>query len=136
MNITRVAAIIYAIVSLGVVAFQIALAAGAPWGAYAMGGAFPGQFPPALRAAALVQSAILAVWAAVVLARAGLLLPGWSRASRWLIWVVVAFATVSLILNLLTPSAGERAIWAPIALILLVSSAIVAFSGAARFSAR
>ena len=45
MAMKRFAAIIYAIVSLGVVAFQIAFAAGAPWGAYAMGGAFPGQFP-------------------------------------------------------------------------------------------
>ena len=136
MNITRVSAIIYVIVSVGVIAFQIALAAGAPWGEYAMGGAFPGQFPAPLRVAAVVQAVILAVWAAVVLARAGLLLPGWSRASRWLIWVVVAFATVSLTLNLITPSAGERAIWAPIALTLLISSAIVAVSGASRFSAR
>src|SRR5688500_17104336 len=136
MNMKRVAAIIYGIVSLGVIAFQIALAAGAPWGAYAMGGAFPGQLPPALRVAALVQAVILAGWAAGVLARAGLILPRWSRVSRWLIWVVVAFAVVSLVLNLLTPSAGERAIWAPIALLLLISSAIVAFSGSVRFSAR
>ena len=128
MNISRVAAIVYAIVSFAVVAFQIALAAGAPWGAYAMGGAFPGQFPPALRVAALIQAAILLGMAAVVLARAGIVLPGWSRVSRWLVWVVVAFAVVSLILNLLTPSAGERAIWAPTALLLLISSAAVAFS--------
>ena len=128
MNISRVAAIVYAIVSFAVVAFQIALAAGAPWGAYAMGGAFPGQFPPALRVAALIQAAILVGMAAVVLARAGMVLPGWARVSRWLIWVVVAFAVVSLILNLLTPSAGERAIWAPTALLLLISSAAVAFS--------
>src|SRR5262245_53021569 len=128
MSMKRVAAIIYAIVSLSVVAFQIALAAGAPWGAYAMGGAFPGQFPPALRIAAMIQALLLAGMAAVILARAGLILPGWSRASRWLAWVVVAFATVSLILNLITPSAGERAIWAPTALLLLISSAMVAFS--------
>jgi len=38
----RAAALLYASVSAGVVAFQIALAAGMPWGAYAMGGAFPG----------------------------------------------------------------------------------------------
>ena len=135
MNISRVAAIIYAIVSLGVIAFQIALAAGAPWGAYAMGGAFPGQFPPALRVAAVVQAVILAGWAAVVLARAGVALPGWARPSRWLIWAVVVFAAISVVLNLLTPSAGERAIWAPTALILLISSAIVAFSGPSRSSA-
>ena len=124
----RAAAIFYAIMSAGVVAFQIALAAGAPWGAYAMSGAFPGQFPPALRVAAIVQAALLAGMAAVVLARAGLLLAGWSRAARWLIWFVVGFAALSLVLNLITPSAGERAIWAPVAALLLISSAIVAFS--------
>lgn len=51
---------------------------------------------------------------------------GGSRMSRRLIWVVVAFAAVSLALNLMTPSRGERAIWAPAALLLLISSAMVA----------
>ena len=127
MNISKVAAILYAVVSLGVIVFQIALAAGAPWGAYAMGGAFPGQFPPALRVTALVQAALLAGMALIVLARAGLILPGWQRSSRWLIWFVVGFAALSLFLNLITPSAGERAIWAPVAFVLLVSCAVVAF---------
>jgi hypothetical protein len=92
MDIRHAAALLYAAVSAGVVAFQVALAAGAPWGAYAMGGAFPGQFPPALRIAALVQAALIFGMAAVVMSRAGLVLAGWSRASRWLAWVVVAFA--------------------------------------------
>jgi hypothetical protein len=129
MDIRRAAARLYAAVSAGVVAFQVALAAGAPWGAYAMGGAFPGQFPPALRIAALVQAALIVGMAAVVMSRAGLVLAGWSRASRWLVWVVVAFAAVSLVLNLITPSAGERAIWAPVALLLLASSAVVTIAG-------
>ena len=126
--IRRVAAIIYAVISSVVVAFQIALAVGAPWGEYAMGGAVPGQFPPALRIAALIQAALIAGMAMVVLARAGLILPGWWRASRWLIWIVVAFLGFDLLLNLITPSAGERAIWAPTLGLLLVTSAIVAFS--------
>ena len=128
MTIRRMAALLYAIISLGVVVFQIALAAGAPWGAFAMGGAFPGQFPPALRIAALIQAALLVGMAAVVLARAGLTLPRWSQVSRRLIWFVVAFAALSLVLNLITPSAGERAIWAPIAFLLLISSSIVAIT--------
>jgi hypothetical protein len=134
--IRRVAAIIYAVISSVVVAFQIALAAGAPWGEYAMGGAVPGQFPPALRIAALIQAALIAGMALVVLARAGLILPGWSRASRWLIWLVVAFLGFDLLLNLITPSAGERAIWAPTLGLLLVTSAIVAFSSSSKQSAR
>jgi len=122
----RLAAVVYGIVSLGVIAFQLALAGGAPWGAYAMGGAFPGQFPPELRVAAIIQAVILALLALVVLARAGITLPKWSRISRWLIWVVVVFSALSLVLNTITPSAGERAIWAPVALIMLACSLIVA----------
>ena len=134
MDIARLAAILYAIVTFGVVAFQIALAAGAPWGAYAMGGASPGQFPPAMRIAAMIQALLLAGMTVVILARAGLVLPGWSRMSHWLVWIVVAVTTLSLVLNLITPSAGERAIWAPIIALLLISSLIVAFSSSSATS--
>ena len=82
MRWRRAAALLYAGVSAGVVVFQVALAAGAPWGAYAMGGAFPGQFPLALRVAALVQATLIAGMAVVVLSRAGLVLAGWSRVTR------------------------------------------------------
>jgi hypothetical protein len=67
----RAAAFFYATISAGVVAFQVALAAGVPWGAYAMGGAFPGQFPSALRLAALAQAAFIAGMAAVVMSGPG-----------------------------------------------------------------
>jgi hypothetical protein len=126
MNIRRIAGIVYAVATAIVVAFQIALALGAPWGAYAMGGAYPGQFPPELRIAALVQAGILLGFAGIVLSRAGIALKGWERVARWMIWVVVAFAAVSLVLNLITPSAGERMLWAPVALVLLVCSLLVA----------
>jgi hypothetical protein len=122
------AAILYAAASTVVIVFQIALAAGVPWGAYAMGGRFPGRFPTALRLAALAQAALIAGMVVVVLSRAGLVLVG-SAASRWLVWGVVAFAALSLVLNLITPSAAERAIWAPVAFVLLVSSTIVAIKG-------
>ena len=126
MDVTAWAATVYEVVVAGVIAFQIALALGAPWGAYAMGGAFPGRFPPRLRVAALVQAALLAVTAGIVLSRAGLLLPAWSDAARWLIWVVVAIALLALVLNSISRSAGERRIWVPVALVMLASSLVVA----------
>ena len=126
MEIGRAAAFGYAVISGGVVAFQIALAAGAPWGAYAMGGASPGQYPPGLRIAAVVQAAIVVLMAAVVLSRAGVALPAWSRASRRLVWLVVVVGAASLVLNLATPSAGERLVWAPVAFLLLACSVLVA----------
>jgi hypothetical protein len=129
MTLKRAAALLFSAVSIGVVAFQVALAAGAPWGAYAMGGAFPGSFPVTLRIAALAQAVLIAGMAAVVLSLAGLVGSAWSGVTRWLVWWVVALEAVSLVLNLVTQSAGERAIWAPVALLLLASSAVVAIEG-------
>jgi hypothetical protein len=125
MNMRRFAAVTYAVVTVGIVGFQMALALGFPWGALAMGGAYPGVFPAVLRVAAVVQAGLLAVLALVVLACAGVALPAWSRASRVLIWFVVAFSAMSLVLNLITPSAGERAIWAPVAAVMLAASVTV-----------
>ena len=132
MDVTIVAAVIYSFVTLVVVGFQLALAFGAPWGAYAMGGAFPGRFPPAMRLAAVAQAILLGLMAAVVLSRAGLVLPGWSQVSGWLTWVIVAFVAVSVVLNTVTPSAGERRLWVPATLVLLASSLTVALTGVSR----
>lgn len=132
MDVTVVAAVIYSFVTLVVVGFQLALAFGAPWGAYAMGGAFPGRFPPAMRLAAVAQAILLGLMAAVVLSRAGLVLPQWSQVSGWLTWVIVAFVAVSVVLNTVTPSAGERRLWVPATLVLLASSLTVALTGVSR----
>ena len=80
MDLTTISALAFVVVAIAAIGFQLALAAGAPWGAYAMGGRFPGRFPPPLRVAAVVQ-------AVVVADRAGLLtLP----LAPWLIWVPAA----------------------------------------------
>lgn len=115
--------------------FQLALALGAPWGRYAMGGAFPGAYPPLMRAAAIVQLAVLAVVAIVVLSRAGLVLASWRAAARRLIWGIVGLLAVALVLNLVTPSPVERAIWAPVTLALLFTALRVAVSGEGPISA-
>ncbi len=48
------------------------------------------------------------------------------EAKCWLIWVVIGYGVIGLILNLITPSAGERATWAPVALVLPVCRVVVA----------
>ena len=109
---SALAAKLYGALVLVVVAFQLALAAGAPWGSLALGGAFPGQLPPAMRVAAVVQALVLLVFAAIVTARGGVFLPGWSAAAGRLIWLVVGLSVVSVVLNAITPStwgAGDAA---------------------------
>jgi hypothetical protein len=120
------AAWMYACAGAGAIAFQLALALGAPWGRYAMGGRFPRRFPLAMRAAALVQAVLLAATALVVLTRAGLVLPTWTQASVPATWVVVGVSAVSVVLNFITPSDAERRVWFPVAAVLLGCSLVVA----------
>jgi hypothetical protein len=126
MDVTSIAALMFTVATIGVIAFQVALALGAPWGRYAMGGSFPGRFPPRMRVAAVVQAILIALLLIAVLSAAGLLVPDLSLKLPWLIWVVVAVSAVAVILNAISRSAGERRIWVPVATVMLVSSLLVA----------
>lgn len=129
MDVQSVAAVIFTVVAVAAVGFQLALAAGAPWGTYAMGGRFPGRFTVPLRVAALAQAIVLALLAGIVIARAGLALEAWASSASWLIWVVVGFSALSLLMNSMTPSKGERLVWVPVAIVMLASSLAVALLG-------
>ena len=112
--------------ALLVAAFQFALAAGVPWGSLTMGGAFPGRLPASMRLAAMVQALVLVLFGGIVGARARLFLPRWHTGSRKLVWVVVAYTVVGVVLNAITPSAGERAMWLPVTLVLGACAVVVA----------
>ena len=126
--VTTIAALIFMLVTGGAIAFQIGLALGAPWGEYAMGGAVPGRFPPRLRAAAAAQAVILAFLVLVVLSSAGLVDIPFLADLPTVIWIVVVFSAVSLVLNAISRSAGERRIWVPVAGVMLASSLVVALA--------
>jgi hypothetical protein len=121
-------AYLFAFLALIVFLFQIALAAGMPWGHLAMGGRYPGKFPPNMRVGAIIQGALIAFLGMIVLSRAGIAFPGLSNLSNVLIWVAVAISGISLVLNLITQSKWERILWAPVGLLMLVSSLVVALS--------
>jgi hypothetical protein len=126
MTTGLIAALLFALATLVVIGFQVALAAGAPWGSYAMGGQRAGQAPPAMRAAALVQAALLALLAGIVLDAGGVLALGWTVAIPWLAWIPVIASLASAIANAATRSSVERRLWLPVAIVMLLSSIIVA----------
>ena len=109
-----------------VVVFQLALALGAPWGDRAMGGRWPGTLPAAARVGAVVQAVALSLLAVVVLDAAGILGVGWTAAWPWLAWVPVAVSAISVVMNAATRSPAERRTWLPVALLMLVTSVMVA----------
>lgn len=108
--------------------FQLALALGAPWGEYTMGGRFPGKLPLKMRIAALIQIIILLVLAFIVLIRSGWAWSQFYSIGKTGIWFVVAFFVLGSVVNLLTPSKGERAIWGPVNILLFITSIIMALS--------
>lgn len=108
--------------------FQLALALGVPWGEYTMGGRFPGRLPPKMRFAALLQIIILIVLAFIVLIKSGGAFSQFYSISKTAIWFVVGFFVLGSFVNLLTPSKGERAVWAPVNIMLLIASIIVGLS--------
>ncbi|CAN5497466.1 hypothetical protein BH20CHL7_BH20CHL7_04330 [soil metagenome] len=119
-------ALLFAVISGGVIVFQLALAGGAPWGEYAMGGTFPGVYPPRMRVAAIAQAVVIAVLALMVLSRAGVVAPDLAASFPWLIWVIVVVTGVGIVLNAISPSAGERRVWVPVTIVLFICSLLVA----------
>lgn len=125
---TRIASIIYAIGAGFVVMFQIGLAIGMPWGEFAMGGMGGDIFSPAMRISALVQAALLMLLAWITLRQAGVVSGGPAFGKTWLIWLVVALSAVTMVLNAISPSDGEKAFWLPLTIIMFASSLIVAIA--------
>ena len=129
-TLTAVAAIAAAVLCGVNVAFQLALAAGAPWGRAAYGGQNPGVLPVRLRVSSVIGAVVSVLVALTVLRRAGLAV--WAPVpDAWLpvaAWVVVGVFALSVLLNAITRSRVERAIWLPVTLVLLASSIVVALS--------
>lgn len=107
---------IAAILLLGVVAFQAALALGAPWGAATQGGANEGVLPDLLRVGSVVTLIVYAALAVVA---------GTSLASatvrRRVLYVAAAVMVVATMLNIASPSLVERIIWAPVTIALVIT---------------
>lgn len=124
-----VAAWVFAVGSFFVVAFQLAVAAGAPWGHLTQGGRHAGTLPTGGRIAAAVSALLMAAFAGIVLVRAGVVQADWQGWLRPWIWLVVAFCLLTVLANAASRSRSERALWLPVGLALLAASLVVARGG-------
>lgn len=106
--------------------FQIALAAGAPWGLYAWGGQHPGVLPTRLRVGSALSVLIYGVMAVFMLDRAGVVdwLP--DGVSHVGVWIVFGYSVLGTLMNLVSRSTKERAVMTPVAAVLAVLSFVVA----------
>ena len=128
-TVAMLAAVLFGALAL----FQVALALGAPWGAFAYGGRAiqeDGTLPITYRLASGVAAVVLVLFAIVILTRAGVIgTAGDSTLVSVLSWVIVAF----LVLNTLSNVSGkhwiERFVFGGITVVLAVLCAIVAVAG-------
>ena len=111
-----------AVVLLGIAVFQVALVLGAPWGAYTQGGETEGALGTSGRVLAAVSCALLLVMAAAILARVreGPLANAPGRLVTALAWLTTIYSALAVVLNLATQSSSERAVFGPIAILLLL----------------
>ena len=124
------AAVLAAVLFLGMAAFQASLALGAPVGAHVLGGRQPGVLPNRLRAFSAIAAGVLVGGALVILARAGAI--GWPAGATGLLvpaaWAIVAFLVLNTLGNLASKSRLERTLFAATTAALAVLSAYVALS--------
>ncbi|MGH1413307.1 MAG: hypothetical protein ACRBB0_07420 [Pelagimonas sp.] len=113
---------------VAIIFFQIALIAGAPLGEFTQGGQVKGALPARGRLIAAISIPILLFCGAAIVSVAGF--PGldWPRRTGWIALVVM---TISAILNWITPSKKERAVWGPIMLVMagLAAHVMIATAG-------
>jgi hypothetical protein len=108
----KIAAALFLIVA----AFQVSLAAGAPWGEAALGGANPGVLPEALRVSSAVGGVAYVLLAGVVGTRwAG------STLRRRVLYGATALMVIGAVMNLASPSFVERMLWTPVTVALVAA---------------
>ncbi len=117
-------AMAYLITCLGVIGFQIALIAGAPWGRITQGGTHEGALPRRGRCMAALSVVLLAGMACAILSAAGL----WPHWPSWTGWAALGVQAVSALLNWITPSPPERALWGPVTTAMLLCAGHVVFT--------
>lgn len=122
----RWAGIATAISFVGIAGFQVALAAGAPLGHAAWGGAHA-HLATGLRVASGVAAVVWVLAALLVLGRVGYRVsPFPMRVCRYGTWVLTGLLAVGALMNLASRSSWERYLQAPIALVTALLCLLVA----------
>lgn len=109
-----------------VLAFQVALILGAPWGRLTQGGGTAGALGASGRLVAAVSVVVLAVMASALLAttNVGPMRRAPHGVITTIVWITVIYSGLGVVMNAASPSWGETVIWVPVTLAGFILSAI------------
>ena len=124
MEFIQIAAILYILITVVVIFFQVFLVLGAPWGEFTQGGRHKGTLPISGRISAAVSIPILVFMAASISSVVGLV-PNWSIRTAY---ITLALQGVTAVFNLITPSLKERRLWGPVTTIAFILAAYSTYS--------
>lgn len=129
MSLPILSATLLVVISILVAVFQLCLACGAPWGAYAFGGAHPGRLPLRYRITSALSLIIYGFQGALFASMADLV-PTWlpEALAPWILWVFVTFFAIGTIMNGISRSKRERYLWTPVVTLSLACALVVALS--------
>ncbi|MGY1827189.1 hypothetical protein [Blastococcus sp. SYSU DS0541] len=109
----------------GLAAFQVALAAGRPWGRFAWGGQHE-VLPTGLRVGSAVSVVLYALFAVVILQAAGLVTAVPAAVGDVGIRVLTGYFALGILLNGISRSRSERVVMTPLVLVLAACCLVVA----------
>lgn len=126
--LVSVTAWVAVVLLVALVGFQIALAAGVPWGKAAYGGG-SATLQPRFRVASGVAALIwaLVAWFFLALAIPDLAGPVPDTWNIVVLWVLVGLFAIATAMNGISRSRIERAIWTPVSAVLLVCALVIVF---------
>ena len=124
MEFIQIAAILYILITVVVIFFQLFLVLGAPWGEFTQGGRHKGTLPISGRISAAVSIPILVFMAASISSVVGLV-HNWSIRTAY---ITLALQGITAVFNLITPSLKEKRLWGPVTTIAFVLAAYSTFS--------
>ena len=124
MEFIQIAAILYILITVVVIFFQLFLVLGAPWGEFTQGGRHKGSLPISGRISAAVSIPILVFMASSISSVVGFV-PNWSIRTAY---ITLALQGVTAVFNLITPSLKERRLWGPVTTIAFILAAYSTYS--------
>ena len=124
MEFIQIAAILYILITVVVILFQLSLVLGAPWGEFTQGGRHKGTLPISGRISAAISIPILVFMASSISSVVGFV-PNWSVRTAY---ITLALQGVTAVFNLITPSLKERRLWGPVTTIAFILAAYSTYS--------
>ena len=124
MEFIQIAAILYILITVVVIFFQMFLVLGAPWGEFTQGGRYKGTLPISGRISAAISIPILVFMASSISSVVGFV-PNWSIRTAY---ITLALQGVTAVFNLITPSLKERRLWGPVTTIAFILAAYSTYS--------